>query len=616
MALAKTTYDSTNEEATFLEPLKPEKGYNPDVSEKKLITNVMKRFNEMKSARTRVDTDWQLWQKIMESKFYPYSDGRTRVNVPLFRAIQEIFVSEATTRKIDREIEPIGLSDLDKAEVMKEVWDYEWNKNNRDEQMTDAEYKCSGMGTCAYFTGFEQTERIINDPDVGDDGKISYTKKLMKQGRIILRTLDIRNVYFDDRTTDFDDDNDQVYLEYITPEQFEGIKDNPNFKNGEFVGTVSKTDQVYYTWEDLGKQNTGMIELLHYWNKQADRYIVLANRSIILRDDPIPYVHKELPIVPRQYGKVVDSKYGRGLAEACMQFLDKINRLSEMLFDGISRSNNSIFAMGNGLTFDGGKFSFNNQILKFNGQLNDANFRELKGIPPNQAAFQYLQDLLKEVAIYVGIDISQIIATPESTAFGRAAQIESSLKRVNVVLANRDYSLQKVFKRHLANLMQFFPLSDAQNVCEVNPKGDISQPQEKTYPKMILNDKRFVPETGKLVEDAGKFEFEVKPEYIRGQMDIRVKTNFSASTLKSLKQDAMSKFLKDYSLYSQMSLADPNLTKLLKPDDFIKELAYTYDISLDSIGGFEDSITKQADEIMSMVRQMAGAEEAPSPLGQ
>jgi hypothetical protein len=272
--------------------------------------------------------------------------------------------------------------------------------------------------------------------------------------------------------------------------------------------------------------------------------------------------------------------------------------------------------MGNGLTFDGGKFSFNNQILKFNGQLNDANFRELKGIPPNQAAFQYLQDLLKEVAIYVGIDISQIIATPESTAFGRAAQIESSLKRVNVVLANRDYSLQKVFKRHLANLMQFFPLSDAQNVCEVNPKGDISQPQEKTYPKMIMNDKRFVPETGKFVEDAGKFEFEVKPEYIRGQMDIRVKTNFSASTLKSLKQDAMSKFLKDYSLYSQMSLADPNLTKLLKPDDFIKELAYTYDISLDSIGGFEDSITKQADEIMSMVRQMAGAEEAPSPLGQ
>jgi len=45
----------------------------------------------------------------------------------------------------------------------------------------------------------------------------------------------------------------------------------------------------------------------------------------------------------------------------------------------------------------------------------------------------------------------------------------------------------------------------------------------------------------------------------------------------------MNKFLQDYSLYSQMSLQDPNLAKVLKPDDFIKELAYTYDIDLSSI---------------------------------
>jgi hypothetical protein len=268
-----------------------------------------------------------------------------------------------------------------------------------------------------------------------------------------------------------------------------------------------------------------------------------------------------------------------------MQFLDKINRLSEMIFDGISRSNNSIFAMGNGLTFDGNKFSFNNEILKFNGQLNDANFREIKGIAPNQAAFQYLQDLLKEIAIYIGIDCSQIIATPESTAFGRAAQMESSLKRVNVVLTNRDYSLQKVFVRHLANIMQFFPLTDAERIVEITPDGKVKKGAgtERSYPKLLLQDKNYVPETGKLVEEPGKFEFECKPEYIRGQMDITVKTNFSAPTLKSLKQESMNKFLESYSLYSQMSLADPNLAKLIKPDDMIKELAYTYDVDIQSI---------------------------------
>jgi hypothetical protein len=612
--LAQIEYTNTNKEESFLKPLKPDMGYVPSSSEKETITNVLKRFMDMKSARTRIDTDWQLWKKISESKYYPYADGRTRVNVPVLRALQELFVAEATSRKIDKDIQPVWLTDVDKAEITKMVWDYEWNKNNRDEAMTDAEYKCSEIWTCAYMTGFEQSSRIINDPVVEDDGTISYTKKLMQQGKIILRTLDIRNVYFDDRVTCFDDANDEVYVEYITPEQFKSEKDNPNLKNTQYVWTTSKIDQVYFTWEDLGKQNTWLIEKLHYWNKQADKYIIIYNRSILARETPIPYSHKELPIVPRQYGKVVDSIYGRGLAEACMQFLDKINRLSEMLFDWIARSNNSIFAMWNWLTFDWNKFSFNNQLLKFNWQLNDANFREIKGIPPNQAAFTYLQDLLKEIAIYIGIDINWIIGQPSSTAFETAIRTESSLKRVNVVLSNRDYALQKVFKLHLANLMQFFPISEAERICEVSAKWEIQKPKEKTYPKIIMEGKKYVPETWKIVEEPWKFEFECKPEYIRGQVDITVKTNFSAPTLKSLKQESMNNFLKAYSLYSQMSLADPNLAKLIKPDDFIKELAFTYDVDINAIGWFSDSISKQKDQIMSLVRQMAGVEEWQSPL--
>jgi len=353
----------------------------------------------------------------------------------------------------------------------------------------------------------------------------------------------------------------------------------------EYGGTTSKTDQVYYTFEDLGKQNTGLIEKMHYWSVSSDKYIVIYNRKVVARDDPSPYAHKLLPIVPRQYGKVVDSIYGRGLSEACMQFLDKINRLSEMLFDGLSRSNNSIFALGNGLTFDSNKFSFNNQVLKFNGQLDDAHFREIKGIPPNQAAFTYLQDLMKEIAVYVGIDPAQIIGQASSTAFETAVRAESSLKRVNVVLSNRDYALQKVFQRHLANIMQFFPLSEAESIAEVSASGEVKARKDKTsYPKMLLDGKKFVPETGKLVEEPGKFEFEVKPEYIRGQMDITVKTNFNAPTLKSLKQESMKEFLNAYAQYSQMSVADPNLAKMLPPDDFIKELAFTYDIDLSAIG--------------------------------
>lgn len=611
--LAEITYSNTDKNNTLFKDFKPEVWYEISEKDKNILNWVLKRFQDMRSFRTRIDTDWQLFQLISESKFYPYADWRTRVNVPVLRALIELFVSEATTRRIDKKINPVWMSDLDKAEAMNKVWEYDWNKNRRDEAMTEAEYKCATFWTVAYLTDFLQTSRVIEDPDdVNDDWEIKFTKKLMTQWKIILKTLDIRNVYWDDRVTNFDDANDEIYIEYLTPEMFEAEKENKNYKNLQYVWTWTKTDQVYFNWEDLGRINTGLIEKMHYWNKQKDRYIVIFNRQVVAREIPLPYAHKELPIVPRQYGYLTDSIYWRWLAEACMQFADKINRLSEMLFDWIARSNNSIFAIGGGLTFDWNKFSFNNQIIKFNGQLNDANFREIKWVPPNQSAFQYLQDLLKEIAVYVGIDISQIIWQPSSTAFQTAVQTESSLKRVNVVLVNRDYALQKVFTRHLSNLMQFFPMSSVEKILEIDSKWKVTK-WEKQYPKILMNDKKYIADTWKFVDAPWKYEFEVKPEYIRGQFDMEVKTNFNSPTLKALKQENMTNFLKWYAMYAQLA-QDPNLSKILKPDDFIKELAYTYDIDISSIGGFSDSITKEKEKLMGIVKQMAWVEEWQSPL--
>lgn len=57
--------------------------------------------------------------------------------------------------------------------------------------------------------------------------------------------------------------------------------------------------------------NDQVVEVMHYWNKQADKYVVIANRNTIIRDTPLPYSHKELPIVPRQYGYNPLQKYGR-----------------------------------------------------------------------------------------------------------------------------------------------------------------------------------------------------------------------------------------------------------------------------------------------------------------
>jgi hypothetical protein len=73
-----------------------------------------------------------------------------------------------------------------------------------------------------------------------------------------------------------------------------------------------------------------------------------------------------------------------------------------------------------------------------------------------------------------------------------------------------------------------------------------------------------------------------------------------------MKQDEMNKFLNDFSLYANVSTMSPDLAKVIKPDDFIKQLAYTYNIDINSIGGMQDSYGKQYDELMSKYRESQG----------
>jgi hypothetical protein len=101
-----------------------------------------------------------------------------------------------------------------------------------------------------------------------------------------------------------------------------------------------------------------------------------------------------------------------------------------------------------------------------------------------------------------------------------------------------------------------------------------------------MDGKKYIPETGKIKEEQGKYEMEMNPEYIRGQMDIKITTNYNTPTLKSLKQENMKKFLQDFAMYSQIAIQNPDLVKVIKPDEFIKQLAFTYDIDVTSIGGF------------------------------
>lgn len=538
-----------------------------------------------------------------EAQYVPYADGRARSNVPLEWAIVELFVSEAGSRDSTQQLKAVWETDIKKVEAMRRVLDYVKTQYWIKKELYKNEYLTAIIWTGFYLTKFAKNVRIVNDTSYMADWSPVYTKRQIDNNQIQIKAVDPRYVYLDDRTNDFADDNDQIYVDYITPEQLHSMKFDKCYKNIDSVKLFQKTDTVFWTNEERGKMNNEIIEILHYFNKASDSYVMIANRSTIIRDTPLPYSHKELPIVPRQYGYNPLSKYGRGLCEALLPFKSNINNLQEMIMDGLYRSNNSTFVIWNGMTFDGQSFGFNNTMITTNGPVWPENFQEIRWQAPNQAIFTYLQDLLKQVAIFVGIDASAIIGTPDSTAFEAGLRQDTGLKRVNVALMNRDMALTEVYKRHVSDVMQFFPLKLARWVLEVVDGKDVSK---ETYPKIILKDEKLVGD--EFVKELWDHPFEVTPDMIRGQYDIEVTTNFNAPTVKTIRMARYKEFITNIGQIAEVMMV-PEIADKIKFSDLIDEMAFDMDIDIESIGGMQNSLKKQKEELMKKVQLIAGVPE-------
>jgi len=182
-------------------------------------------------------------------------------------------------------------------------------------------------------------------------GEFKFTKKIKEKNQILTKNVDIRHFYIDDNAIyDFEDANDCIYVQYVPYEKFVNLSMDPKYKNIEYANSVkfNDADFDFYTEAELSKIGD-FVKLTHYWNLEKDKYIVLANNSIVIREHPIISTkngEKCLPFTVRAFGYKPYSIYGRGFCEAGMMFNSEINNLRELLMDAIRRSNTQVLALG------------------------------------------------------------------------------------------------------------------------------------------------------------------------------------------------------------------------------------------------------------------------------
>ena len=589
------------------------KWINQTKDEEKVVWYIIERKNAMAKKRTSIDKYWKQYVKQYEALFVPYTDWRSSSNVPLERAIIELFVAEAIKRPTNFNFSWWVWYDF-QARIFEKLWKFDWSVKNRDSEILNNEYLTAIFWTSVIYTGYEKKYRVIEDFDWEDEnGVIKFQRKLQTKSDILMKNIDIRDFWVDERAKTIEDAVDCIYETYITYEEFLSYYLDKGYDKTklEAIAPTKSRDNEYRPFlmqEERAEWESRYVKITKYWNVTLDRYREIANDSILIKEHPILNASHSLPFITRQYGKNLFSIYGYGLCEALVTFKSDINKLREILMEAIKKSNQEVIALWNGLSFDWNQFAYNNQFMKFKGNL-QWNFQQLSWTPPNQSIFTYLQELFKQIAIFVGIDIMNILWETQQTAYQTAVQKESSLQRVNVVLKNRDEAFERLANLHKDNLQMFYPIKLVRQLVKINKDNKPMEKAEKTYPEIEvpkMKGKKF----GKTKE---KQIFQVKPEDIRWEIKIEVSTDLNASTIaeveKEQKMDFYRRVWEVWMTYAQ----DPTLEQIIPKKKAIMDLARLNNIETEQADDAEVSEMKKDlyKELKTAMQWQRTPEEAP-----
>lgn len=546
--------------------------YVPNEDEATKAWFIQKRYQAMIQDRSNVDKDRDIYQTMINAIYEPYPDERSSSVVPLASSIIELFVADAMKIATEFKFRGETTKHATAAKALEYVWKYDWRKNNRKRVFNENEYITAGFGTSIIYSGYEAYTKEQYDFSIGDDMQYAWKKKQYEKNGIIVENIDIRDFYIDNQAIKgIDDASDCCWRQQVGYEKFQNLANSPLYKNIDKIVPQQYTNEyrTFVVQENTTKQ-WDFVELLHYWNVEKDMYVVMANGIIIREHHIITTMNgeKALPFTVRNLGKKNYSIYGRGLCEGLMMFNSEVNNLREMLMDGIRRSNSQVLAIGNGLQFDGREFSYDNEILTFDGNLAN-NFQQISGNPPNQAIFNYMNQLYKDIAIYIGIDIQNIIGTPQQTAFQTEVQREASQKRINVWLQNRDLAYERFADLYKDLLQIYFPRKTADGV----------------YPQIEIEDEEVIGEweEKRFRKKKGKNLFEVTPEILRGDLYVDVFTNVNAPTISAVERQMKLEFLNSIwqmaQWYAVAKQAGLDVENVLPLKENLRDVAAEYNFS-------------------------------------
>jgi hypothetical protein len=327
---------------------------------------------------------------------------------------------------------------------------------------------------------YQPASRPIMDGAMNEIGVNETYKPIVK-----LNPIQPKNFLIDPAASCVDEAVGCAIDEYVSRHVVEELQEQGVYRDDQFIGEAAAEDEIEFD-SKVDSRPKGRVRLTKYYGKvprdyliaegvdeddiaEAGHYVeaivVLANKGVVLKAIPNPYMCQDRPVVAFQWDIVPNIFWGRGVCEKGYMSQKALDAELRARIDALALTTHPMMAVDATRIPRGHKLEVRpGRMLLTNGAPSEAlmpfNFGNLNAI-----TFQQGQQLEQMVAQATGADLSKAQSMNDITAAGQSMSQGAIMKRQKRTLVNfQENFLLPFVKKAAFRYMQFspeeFPIGD------------------------------------------------------------------------------------------------------------------------------------------------------------
>lgn len=391
----------------------------------------------------------------------------------------------------------------------------------------------------------------------------------------------VRLAYFDDKAmnqSDFSKVEDCILVEQMAKDSFiQRYQDNPYIEKDALNSSVTITDE---NRPYIETNDEWYISLYHYFNKVTKDYIIIVNESHLLYKWKIMYKHWCLPVVLCQHYPDTSYLYGIGICHKVRVWKAYKNNMMQYLLDGSRLSAANILAMWSSwepVDWDIFADPWEINMLRFDNSVDD-----IKPIPTwvnTWPLINAMQIIDAEIRDATGVDTKSSFEAPADTLWQTEIIEENKAIRHKAVDEAYDFALDTALTHMLNNIAQFAP-KVLKKVTEIKSKKWKVISKTIEFPKIKIENIKIDWRSKTIEEDYGNYGIiELTPETLSWDMVVNIITPSTYNkTLSVIEKNKITEMINNLMTMAQV-YGPEAIQDFAKPEKIweMMKIAYWYD---------------------------------------